>query len=68
MSNQLKAARAKVNSLEFGTAEWEAAMQVVRALVDAEPVEITGPVVVLDRYSRRRVLKTRPVRAHEVLL
>ena len=34
MEKQLKAARAKVNALEFGTAEWEAAMEVVRGLVD----------------------------------
>lgn len=32
----LQQARAKVNSLEFGTAEWEAAMEEVRALVDTE--------------------------------
>jgi hypothetical protein len=30
----LKAARAAVNALTFGTAEWEAAMQVVRNLVE----------------------------------
>lgn len=32
----LEQARAKVNVLQFGTAEWEAAMQAVRDLVDAE--------------------------------
>ena len=31
---QLKAARAVVNSLEFGTDAWEAAMVIVRRLVD----------------------------------
>ena len=40
---QIKKARAAVNALQFGTAEWEAAMVVVRALVqkqsDAAPVE-----------------------------
>jgi hypothetical protein len=40
---QLKAARATVNSLEFGTDAWEAAMADVRRLVDqintAKPVE-----------------------------
>jgi hypothetical protein len=40
---QLKAARAIVNSLEFGTDAWEAAMADVRRLVDqsnaAKPVE-----------------------------
>lgn len=30
----LKAARATVNALTFGTAEWEAAMEVVRSLVE----------------------------------
>ena len=33
MSKQLQAARAKVNALEFGTKEWEDAMQVVRKLI-----------------------------------
>lgn len=32
----LQQARAKVNALQFGTAEWEGAMEEVRALVDAE--------------------------------
>lgn len=32
--NALKAARAAVNALTFGTPEWEAAMQVVRNLVE----------------------------------
>lgn len=32
----LEQARAKANALQFGTAGWEAAMQVVRDLVDAE--------------------------------
>lgn len=36
MSKELKAARATVNSLTFGTAEWEAAMVVVRTLVEQE--------------------------------
>lgn len=36
MNKALKAARAKVNALEFGTEAWEAAMVVVRTLVDAE--------------------------------
>ena len=40
---QLKAARATVNSLEFGTDAWEAAMADVRRLVDqvnaVKPVE-----------------------------
>lgn len=31
----LKEARAAVNALTFGTAEWEAAMEVVRGLVEA---------------------------------
>lgn len=31
----LKAARAAVNALTFGTSEWEDAMQIVRDLVDA---------------------------------
>lgn len=30
----LKEARAEVNALTFGTAEWEAAMQIVRNLVE----------------------------------
>lgn len=30
----LKEARAAVNALTFGTAEWEAAMQAVRSLVE----------------------------------
>lgn len=34
LNAKLKAARAKVNALEFGTDEWEAAMVEVRALVD----------------------------------
>lgn len=32
----LKAARAAVNGLAFGTNEWEAAMQAVRNLVDQQ--------------------------------
>lgn len=32
MTKELKAARAKVNSLKFGTKEWEAAMEVVRVI------------------------------------
>jgi hypothetical protein len=32
MDKKLKAARDKVNSLKFGTPEWEAAMEVVRGL------------------------------------
>lgn len=32
---QIKTARAKVNALEFGTPEWEAAMQTVRELTAA---------------------------------
>jgi hypothetical protein len=32
----LKAARASVNALTFGTAEWEAAMQIVRNLVEEQ--------------------------------
>ncbi len=43
MEKELKAARKKVNSLIFGTPEWEAAMQIVRDLcakIDAaRPVE-----------------------------
>ncbi|MES2729961.1 MAG: hypothetical protein V4621_07705 [Pseudomonadota bacterium] len=35
IAKELKAARAVVNSLTFGTTEWEAAMAVVRKLVDA---------------------------------
>jgi len=34
LQSQLKIARATVNSLEFGTNEWEAAMVVVRNLVE----------------------------------
>ena len=34
LRSQLKAARAAVNALEFGTDAWEAAMVVVRQLVD----------------------------------
>ena len=34
LNAKLKAAHAKVNALEFGTDEWEAAMVEVRALVD----------------------------------
>ena len=34
LRSQLKAARATVNALEFGTDAWEAAMVVVRQLVD----------------------------------
>jgi hypothetical protein len=41
--SQLKSARAAVNALEFGTDAWEAAMVVVRSLVDqindAKPAE-----------------------------
>jgi hypothetical protein len=33
MTEQIKAARAKVSQHKFGTPEWEAAMQVVRRLV-----------------------------------
>jgi hypothetical protein len=64
MNNQLTAARAKVNSLEFGTPEWEVAMQVVRDLVAAEPApKFDGTEqVILNRYSRSRVLRTRTVR------
>jgi hypothetical protein len=32
-TKQIKAARAKVNALQFGTPEWEVAMQAVRDLV-----------------------------------
>jgi hypothetical protein len=32
----LKAARAAVNGLAFGTAEWEEAMQVVRNLIEQQ--------------------------------
>ena len=43
LQSQLKSARAAVNALEFGTDAWEAAMVVVRSLVDqinaAKPVE-----------------------------
>lgn len=42
MTNQLKAARAKVNSLQFGTVAWEQAMQVVRDLV-AKIAAAEGP-------------------------
>ena len=34
LQSQIKAARADVNALEFGTDAWEAAMAVVRELVD----------------------------------
>jgi hypothetical protein len=34
LQSQLKSARAAVNALEFGTDAWEAAMVVVRSLVD----------------------------------
>ena len=34
LQSQLKAARATVNALEFGTDAWEAAMVVVRRLVE----------------------------------
>jgi len=34
LQSQLKVARATVNSLKFGTDEWEAAMVVVRNLVE----------------------------------
>ena len=36
MNKQLKAAKAEVNKHKFGTPAWEAAMTVVRQLVDAE--------------------------------
>lgn len=36
MTNQIKAARAEVNKHKFGTQEWEAAMAVVRKLVDEQ--------------------------------
>lgn len=36
MKNELAAARKTVNSLIFGTPEWESAMQIVRNLVNAE--------------------------------
>lgn len=36
MNKALKAARAKVNALEFGTAAWEAAMAVVRELTEQQ--------------------------------
>ena len=43
LQSQLKAARATVNALEFGTDAWDAAMVAVRSLVDqisaANPVE-----------------------------
>jgi hypothetical protein len=43
LQSQIKAARADVNALEFGTDAWEAAMAVVRGLVDqisaAKPAE-----------------------------
>jgi hypothetical protein len=43
LQSQLKAARASVNTLEFGTDAWESAMTAVRSLVDqinaAKPVE-----------------------------
>ena len=43
LQSQLKAARATVNTLEFGTDAWESAMVAVRSLVDqinaAKPVE-----------------------------
>ena len=43
LQSQLKAARATVNALEFGTDAWEAAMVVVRRLADqinaAKPAE-----------------------------
>jgi hypothetical protein len=43
LRSQLKAARATVNTLEFGTDAWESAMAAVRSLVDqinaAKPVE-----------------------------
>jgi hypothetical protein len=43
LQSQLKAARAAVNALEFGTDAWEAAMVVVRSLVGqvnaAKPVQ-----------------------------
>lgn len=35
LKTQLKAARAEVNKHEFGTAEWESEMVVVRELCDA---------------------------------
>ena len=34
MDKKLKAAREKVNSLQFGTQEWEDAMAIVRSLVE----------------------------------
>lgn len=36
MNKALKAARAKVNSVKFGTQAWEDAMAYVRALVEQE--------------------------------
>ena len=39
LDKQMKIARKEVNSLEFGTEQWEAAMQVVRKLV-AKQMEV----------------------------
>lgn len=36
MTNAIKTAKAEVNKHKFGTQEWEAAMAIVRKLVDAE--------------------------------
>lgn len=34
LQKQLKAARVRVNELDFGTDEWEAAMEIVRGLTE----------------------------------
>lgn len=39
LDKQMKIARKEVNSLEFGTVQWEAAMEVVRKLV-AKQMEV----------------------------
>lgn len=45
-ADQLKAARETVNQFEFGTAEWEASMQVVRELVRQDMEDESSPFVI----------------------
>lgn len=45
-ADQLKAARKTVNQFEFGTAEWEGAMQTVRELVRQDMEDESSPFVI----------------------
>ena len=60
----IQTARAKVNSLTFGTPEWEAAMQVVRELVAKDMEGRKEEFCSVDSgFHRTRLLNGRIIKA-----